>query len=228
MPTINLDSEAFDDEEYVKLRTKYENTDMPDFKVSGKIIYKRTEFSNGEENESYLWKIWVPKELRGKVTYSAHNMPTSGHGGIARTLERIRRYFYWPGLVSDVRHYIQRCELCKTSKTPTTILKPPMGQMVETERPFQRLYVDIVGPLPRSKAGYVGILIILDHFSKFTFLKPLKKLVTKPIVDYMQSEIFNCFGVPEVVVSDNGSQFKSRFREISDSAWRQARFNCSV
>ncbi|XP_059221616.1 uncharacterized protein LOC131996179 [Stomoxys calcitrans] len=39
---------------------------------------------------------------------------------------------------------------------------------------------------------------------------PLKKLVTKPIVDYLQKEIFDSYGVPEVVVSDNGTQFKCK------------------
>jgi len=53
-------------------------------------------------------------------------------------------------------------------------------------------------------------LIILDHFSKFTFLKPVKKFTTKVIISILQDEIFPCFGVPETVVNDNGTQFKSR------------------
>lgn len=99
--------------------------------------------------------------------------------------------------------------MCKTSKIPNTSLKPPMGQMVETERPFQRLYMDLIGPFPRSRTGNIGVFIILDHCTKFTFLKPLRKFVTKPIIDYLAKEIFNCYGVPETIISDNGSQFRS-------------------
>lgn len=156
------------------------------------------------------WKIVIPTELRNEVLYAAHNQPNSSHCGIAKTTEIIRRYFYWPRLVTDVKEYIGKCEICKTSKIPTSILRPPMGHMINTERPFQRLYIDLIGPFPRTRNGNVGILIVLDHFSKFTFLRPLKKLVSQPIVSYLREEIFMCYGVPQVIISDNGSQFKSK------------------
>jgi len=76
---------------------------------------------------------------------------------------------------------------------------------VHSERIFQRLYLDIIGPFPRSKSGNIGILIILDHVSKFTFLKPVKKFTTEVIVSILQDKILPCFGVPETVVSDNGT-----------------------
>lgn len=142
--------------------------------------------------------------------YAAHNTPTSAHGGVAKTLDRIRRNLYWPGMVKDIRNYVLSCGLCKTSKVPTYSLRPPMGQMVESERPFQRLYIDLIGPFSRSKRGNIGILIILDHFTKFTFLKQIRKFSTNLITQYLKEEIFDCYGVPETVVSDNGSQFTSK------------------
>lgn len=108
----------------------------------------------------------------------------------------------------------EKWELCKTSKARTNVLRPPMGKMVDTQRPFQRLYMDLIGPFPRSKKGHIGILIILDHFSKFTFLKPLKKLVSGPIISFLKDDIFNCYGVPEVIVPDNGSQFRCKEFEL--------------
>lgn len=209
-PFIDLQSKAFDSAEYVKLREDFSASGLPDFRVIDKYIYKRVQFSSGDLDESDSWKIFVPSELRQDIIFAAHDVPNSAHSGIARTLERIRRYFYWPGLVTDVKTYIQDCEMCKTSKSPTMALKPPMGRMVTTERPFQRLYIDLIGPLPRTKSGNIGILIVLDHYSKFTFLKPLKKFVSKHIIDYLRSEIFCCYGVPESIVSDNGSQFRSK------------------
>lgn len=210
LPAIDLDSDAFKSDEYSKLKEEIQNSNLPDFKLVDGYIYKRTEFSSGEIDESNLWKLMVPIELRQDVIYSAHNTPTSAHSGIAKTIERIRRYFYWPRLATDVKEYILNCKLCKTSKTQTNVLRPPLGHMPDTERPFQRLYVDLIGPFPRSKKGHIGLLIVLDHFSKFTFLKPLKKFVSKEIINYLQNEIFCCYGVPETLVSDNGSQFRSK------------------
>lgn len=209
LPSIDLNSTHFNSEEYANLRQQYQNSNLPDFTVIDKYIYKRTNFSDGS-NDDTVWKLLIPTELRRNVIYAAHDVPNSAHGGIAKTIERIRRHFFWPGLVTDVRNYIQNCNLCRTSKPPTKILRPSMGQMVETERPFQRIYLDFIGPFPRSKKGNIGILIALDHFSKFPFLKPVRKMTSKCVMEFLKNDIFDCFGVPETVVTDNGQQFKSK------------------
>ncbi|XP_061389100.1 uncharacterized protein K02A2.6-like [Musca vetustissima] len=112
-------------------------------------------------------------------------------------------------MVRDVRDYIRNCEICKTTKSPNVVLKPPMGNLVETSRPFQRLYIDILGPYPRSKSGYIGLLIVLDHLSKFHWICPLRKFTATAIQEFLQKQIFHVYGVPEYIVSDNGSQFRA-------------------
>lgn len=84
-----------------------------------------------------------------------------------------------------------------------------MGNQNVSVRPFQRLYIDILGPYPRSKNGYIGLLIVLDHLTKFHWVCPLKKFTAILIQKFLESNIFHVYGVPEVVVSDNGSQFKA-------------------
>lgn len=108
----------------------------------------------------------------------------------------------------DVKRYIQECESCKTSKAPNKILRPLMGNRPESERPFQLLYIDLIGPFPKTRDGNIGICIVLDHFSKFTFLKPLRKFCAKQIIKFLRDDVLFCFGVPEIIVSDNGSQFR--------------------
>lgn len=88
-------------------------------------------------------------------------------------------------------------------------VKIPMGAWVVSDRPFQCLNNDFIGSFPRSKRGNIGIFIIQDHFSKFTFLKAVKMFTAKVVIDILREEIFSCFRVPEVVVSENGTQFKS-------------------
>ena len=215
LPEIDLESPAFQSEEYQQLVEKIKTSDLPDLKVVDNFVYHRTDCSSPDLDESLRWKLWVPKELQKAVIYSAHDVPSSAHCGIAKTLEKIRRHFYWPSMVTHVRDYVTACEMCKTSKPPTQSLRPPMGQMAESCRPFQRLYIDLIGPFPRSKLGNVGLLIVLDHLTKFVFLKPLRKFTTKPIIEYLEDYIFSTFGVPETIISDNGSQFKSKeFRDL--------------
>lgn len=205
LPVINLESEAFESKSYKTLRNKLASSELPDYKVIDKYIYYRANF-----DEHSQWKLFVPEELRSEVLFTCHNPPTSAHSGIAKTLAKIRRYFYWPGMVVDVKRYISNCENCKTSKVPNQNLRPLMGKMSESERPFQKFYIDLIGPFPGSKKGNIGICIVLDHFSKFTFLKPLRKFCSRNIIQFLKDDIFHCFGVPETIVSDNGSQFKCK------------------
>jgi len=55
----------------------------------------------------------------------------------------------------------------------------------------------------------IGIFIVLTHYSKFVFLEAVKNLKADVIVKYMQQDLFHTFGVPETIITDNGSQFKS-------------------
>jgi len=60
-----------------------------------------------------------------------------------------------------------------------------MGKASESARAFQKLYIDFLGPYPRSRSGNIGIFIVLDHYSKFVFLKAVKKLSAEVVVKYM-------------------------------------------
>lgn len=147
--------------------------------------------------------------MRESVIARFHDSTISAHGGMAKTLDLVRRKFYWPGIVRDVRRYVHDCEICKTTKAPNTVLRPEMGRSVVTIRPFQRFYIDILGPYPRSKNGYIGLLIVLDHLTKFHWLCPLKMFTSTVIQSFLLEQIFHIYGVPEFIVSDNGSQFRA-------------------
>jgi len=210
LPEIDVESEFFQSSSYSQLKEKLTQSQLPDFQVIDGFLYHRVGFSNSSsEHPEDSWKLVVPVELREGVIKAAHDQPSSSHCGIAKCLENIRRKFYWPRMVVDVRNYIKNCEICRTTKYPTQKLKPPIGQQIVSERVFQRLYIDFIGPFPRTKRGNIGIFIVLDHLSKFTFLKPVKKFTTQVVVSYLKEEIFDCYGTHEVIVSDNGSQFKS-------------------
>lgn len=168
-PEIDLDSIHFLDEEYKSLKQNFlENQEnYPDIKVIDKYIYIRTAYARGDEQtDENCWKLWIPKALSKTILKRSHDSAVASHGGISKTLSLIRQYFYWPKLVTDVKEYIAQCEVCNTSKPTNKILTPKMGNMATSCRPFQRLYVEILGPYPRSKKGFIGLLIVLDHFSK--------------------------------------------------------------
>jgi len=83
---------------------------------------------------------------------------------------------------------------------------PPMGEQRVTERAGQRLFIDFMGPYPRTKAGNSVIFVCLDHFSKFVWLQPLRHAVDAVVIKFLETKIFHQHGVPEFIHSDNGKQ----------------------
>lgn len=85
-----------------------------------------------------------------------------------------------------------------------------MGQHPRVTRPWQMISVDLCGPLPRSTSGYRYIFVVQDYFSKFVLLHPLRVASASACVKYLEEQVFLLFSVPQYLISDNGTQFKSR------------------
>lgn len=210
---INLDSDQFEDLEYVSFRNKImENPEkFPTIRIHENKIYIRVEPKLSHSiSETPLFKLWVPKSLVETLIKQEHDDPLASHGGINKTLLRLRQNYFWPGMVHNVRKFVLNCETCKTTKAPNQVLRPPLGTPYISERPFQRIYIDLLGPYPRSKHGKTSIIIVVDQLTKFVMLKTVNRATSPKIIDFLENEIFLVFGVPEIVVSDNGSQFVGR------------------
>lgn len=210
-PIAGMDTVEFESEEYKGLiNTIEENADkLPDLKVEDGFVFKKT-LSKHVEFEESEWKLWVPAALTSTLIENAHCAETAAHGGMTKTLDRLRRMYYWPNMVLQVRNFVRDCQVCKECKPSNAILKPGIGTEVVTERPFQKIYIDFLGKYPRSKRGNCYIFVVVDHFSKFTFLKAMREATASNVVKFLTEEIFHKFGVPETIHSDNGQQFISK------------------
>lgn len=217
---IDFNADEFGCSEYRSLiDTIQQNQNrLPDLKVVEDIVYKRVHFNIDEaENEEDCWKIWLPTSLTNEVIKKSHENNTA-HGGTSKTLFNVREFFFWPGMVKQIRNFIAECDTCKATKHPKQTLRPTMGKEAITHRPFQKVYVDFLGPYPRSKTGNTFIFIVLDHKTKFVLLKALPKASARAVNKFLIDEVFHKFGVPEILHSDNGKQFVSEsFRELLSS-----------
>lgn len=99
-----------------------------DIRIIDDFVYIRTEHSTGNEiEEQESLTLWIPNKLREKVIRKNHDYPIASHWGIDKTLKLLLRYFYKPGMGTDVRQFIKGCEICKTTKWPNVIIKPPIN-----------------------------------------------------------------------------------------------------
>ena len=86
-------------------------------------------------------------QCRQKVLQLAHFIPLSGHMGRDRTLQRIQQRFYWPSLFQDVDAYCRTCPECQRVGIPRQ-QRVPLVPLPIMKEPFERIAIDMVGPLP--------------------------------------------------------------------------------
>ncbi len=155
-------------------------------------------------------KEYVPSTLRLTLLDSVHTSPGSGHPGSNRTLSLLQGRYWWPNMARDVGRYVKGCSVCAISSTPR---KLPEGKLVPLpipRRPWSHLGIDFATDLPPSD-GYTTILVVVDRFSKWCKLIPLRGLPTAlETAETLFQHVFRNFGLPEDIVSDRGSQFTSR------------------
>ena len=117
-----------------------------------------------DNSSSNTKQLVIPRSLQREVVQLAHDSRTGGHLGRTKTFKKIQRQYYWIGYRSFIANWIKQCEKCAKRKTPIpkfrSSLKPSL-----VGAPFERVSLDILGPLPRSKTGNRYILIVMDYFT---------------------------------------------------------------
>ncbi|KAL0195066.1 hypothetical protein M9458_008638, partial [Cirrhinus mrigala] len=153
---------------------------------------------------------FVPRTQRIALIHSTHTSLGTGHPGANNTLTLLSERFWWPAMARDVRQYIQGCKECAMSKSPRHLPAGKLHPLPVPNRPWSHLGVDFMTDLPSSD-GNTCILVIIDRFSKFCCLIPLKGLPTAlETAETLFNHVFRYYGIPEDIVSDRGPQFISR------------------
>jgi Integrase zinc binding domain len=103
-------------------------------------------------------------EDRRAIIKSLHDLPAYGHPGISRTVDFVKRSYWWPGLRRDVAEYVQGCGECQRHKVNNKPTKAPLQPIFPPEdaTPFGVVTLDFITKLPLSN-GYDSILTITDH-----------------------------------------------------------------
>lgn len=152
-------------------------------------------------------KICLPTELIQPVFQYFHDSVVGGHLGARKTVEKIRENLIWPSMDRDIKRLVDDCQLCRQAKPNSS---PPLG-LLNSDResqPLEKIFIDYLGPLPRTKKGNQYILVAIDGFSRFSWLIPSRNVTAGTTIAHL-TNIFSLFGPPRQLVSDNAPAFRS-------------------
>ena len=76
--------------------------------------------------------------------------------------------------------------------------------------------LDLVGPLKRAPSGYTHLLVAVDKFTKWIEARLIFVIKFEQAVQFFL-DITHCFGVPNSIITDNGTQFtRKKFLQFCD------------
>lgn len=156
------------------------------------------------EGDCLMWghRVVVPASLREMSLKELH----VSHMGVVRMKALARSYVWWPGIDRDIEEVAKSCLLClenssKPARNPLTVWKWPGG-------PNHRIHADFAGPIDGSM-----FLIIVDAFSKWIDVRKMNDITTQSTISIFE-DYFATWGIPIVLVTDNGTSFTSKDFEM--------------
>jgi hypothetical protein len=155
--------------------------------------------------------IVVPENIKYALLRRYHNHKLSCHLGITKTLNRIKNNYTWKKINSDVAEFVKSCLKCQLAKAINHL---PYGLRDSTaiNEPGLCWSIDLLGPYVRSRNQYRFVLSIVDTFTKFVTMFPLRNATATACANALVHQCIT-FGIPHYIVSDNGPAFASRLWE---------------
>lgn len=158
-------------------------------------------------------QLVAPRILQEKIFDQLHKERSSGHFGIERTTDLIKRRFYWPGIDKCIKRWCAQCDLCARCKPGPGIGKSPLQQFTASA-PLQVVAIDILGPLPVTEKNNEYIIVIGDYFTKWKEAYAVPNHTAQTVADKLVIEVFTKLGCPEQIHTDQGPEFQSNLFKL--------------
>ncbi|GFW09282.1 retrovirus-related Pol polyprotein from transposon 412 [Trichonephila clavipes] len=193
------------DQDLAKLKLLSNSSKNEEFRFIDGILCRKNFDPDGK-----LWLPVIPKHLRADILRHFHDAPTAGHLGFAKTYDRIRKRFYWPGMYRNVVRYVMHCRECQRRKS---VPQRPPGRLVPIPpaiAPFHRIGIDLLGRFPKSAHGNKWIIVCTDYSTRYAITKALPTAEVDEIAKFLLEEIVLRHGAPRVIITDRGAVFRSK------------------
>ena len=190
----------------------------------------RHQHGSVQEDESF-WRIVVPdrQNIKHTIISELHSVPHAGHPGFLRTLQKVKRNFYWKGMTGDIQTFVLSCPACQLEKAEHTLMRGQLQPLQIPEEKWKEISLDFVTDLPVSFTGDNAILNVIDRATRMVHCIPCKKTITgAQTAKIYWRHVGKLHGVPCVIYSDRGSVFTGEFwKTLWSTMGTQLKFSTS-
>ena len=150
-------------------------------------------------------RVIAPKAMRPEIPFRIH----SSHQGVASCLRKAKDIVFWPGMSAEIKALVERSSLCDEFQAKNA--SQPMQSHQIPNCPWSKIATDL---FTLNSKNYITVV---DHFSDFIEASKLQDTTSTSVTKALKDHFFKSrHGIPDTVVSDNGSQFSSQeFHEFS-------------
>ena len=146
-----------------------------------------------------LWgnRVIIPIAGRKFVLDELHE----GHPGVSKMKSLARSFVWWPKMDSEIEECVKQCVNCQQNQHNPA--KAPLHPWDYPKRPWVRLHADYAGPVKGKM-----LLVLVDAYSKWLEVRAVSSATAAATIAELRS-IFATHGLPEILVTDNGTCFTS-------------------
>ncbi|MCM8885689.1 MAG: DDE-type integrase/transposase/recombinase, partial [Candidatus Thiodiazotropha sp.] len=168
--------------------------------LSNAILHRKV-ILNGQDFQQLV----LPPVFREDVFQALHN--DLGHQGRDRTTSLVKQRFFWPGMDTYIKEKVKACDRCTRRKTGSG--KSAELVNISSTSPMELVCLDYLS-LERSKGGFENVLVITDHFSRYSQAIPTRNQTAKTTARVLFDNYIVHYGFPARIHSDQAQNFESK------------------
>src|SRR5436305_4079453 len=152
----------------------------------------------------------LQKDKTETILYIVHNHKMGEYFGINTTYNKIAERYYWKEMYEDTKEYVKFCNNCQRrgQKGEKSYLNS-----IEVGEHFERIGIDFVGPLEKTRRGNKYILVTTDYLTKWSEAKAMRDATATNVMKFIYEVIICRHGCSKIILSDRGTHFRNKLVE---------------
>lgn len=155
----------------------------------------------------------VPKSIQREIVRSVHEI---GHINSQKVETHLKQHYYFANMRKRINEILSNCVSCILAVKKGGKQEGFLNPITKVDVPLHTIHMDHLGPMPSTNKNYKHLLVIMDAFTKFVWIFPVKSTTTEEVLSKLVT-LENIFGNPARVITDRGAAFSSNnFEEYCD------------